>query len=163
MFPPSQESYSLVQHEKVMQPLGNVRRHREKFTWNEGQLVCHRLRSFNKRTNEMSTLFDDPGGGTMEAMVVAGSEVDDAKEKGISGPDASSRGTSPRFESRARSHLSRDFDGFEQVLGGALGVHDRRVCCLAKAMSWTMGVLWSRVGAGSRVSGSLGTVVGGAN
>ena len=66
-----------------------------------------------KRTNEMSSLFNDPGGGTVESVVVTRGEVDNAKEEGISRPDASSGGASPTFDSRTRSHLSRDFDGLE--------------------------------------------------
>jgi hypothetical protein len=61
----------------------------------------------------MSTLFDDPSGGTVEPMVVTRGEVDDAEEKSISGLDISSRGTSPTFDRCTRPHLSRDFDGFE--------------------------------------------------
>ena len=79
--------------------------------------------AFSKRTDEMSTLFNDPSGGTVEPVIVTRGEIDNAEVKGISGPDASSRGASPTFDSRARPHLSRDFDGFEQILGGGLGVY----------------------------------------
>ena len=41
-------------------------------------------------TNEMSTLLNNPSGGTMEPMVVTRGEVDDTEEKGISGSDATS-------------------------------------------------------------------------
>jgi len=117
----------------------------------------------NKRTNEMSTLFNDPSGGTVEAVVVTRGEIDNAEEKGISGPDASSRGTSPTFDSRTCPHLGRDFDGFKQVLGGGLGVHHRRIGCLAKAASGAVTVLRSGISVGGRVFGSLGTVVGRTN
>ena len=68
---------------------------------------------FNKRTNEMSTLFNDPSGGTVEPMVVTRCEIDDAEEKGISRPDAGSRGTSSTFDRCTCPHLSRDLDRFE--------------------------------------------------
>ena len=33
VFPSSEKSDSLVQHEKIMQPLGDIGRHREEFAW----------------------------------------------------------------------------------------------------------------------------------
>jgi len=36
IFPPSEECDSLIQHEKVMQPLGDIWRDREEFTWEAG-------------------------------------------------------------------------------------------------------------------------------
>ena len=57
----------------------------------EDQVVCHSVRSRSKeRTNEMPALFYDPSRGTVEPMVVAGGEVDNAEEKGMPGPDAGS-------------------------------------------------------------------------
>jgi len=99
----------------------------------------------------------------VEPVIVTGGEIDDAEEKGISGLDTGSRGTSPTFDSCTRPHLSRDFDRFEQVLGGSLGVYYRCVGCLAKAAGRAMSVLQRSIGVGGRVSGSLGTVVGGTN
>jgi len=98
----------------------------------------------------------------MESVVVARGEVDNAEEKGISGSDAGSRGTSSTFHSCTRPHLSRDFDRFEQALGEILGVDYRRVGCLAKAEGRTMTILRSVVGTGSRASGSSRNRVGGA-
>ena len=163
MFPPSEECNPFIQHEKVMQPLGDIRRDREEFTWDEGQLTCHRSSTFNKRTNEMSTLFNDPGSGTVEPVVITRGEIDNAEVKGISRPDTGARGASPTFDSRTRTHLSRDFDGFEQVLGGSLGVRYRRIGCFAIAAGWAMTVLRSGIGVVGRVFGSLGTVVGRTN
>lgn len=117
--------------------------------------------TFNKRTNEMSTLFDDPSGGAMEPMVVTRGEVDDTEEEGISGPDASSRGASTAFHSCTRPHLSCNFGRFEQALGEILGVYYRRIGCLAKAGGWAMSIFQGGIGAGSRVSRSLGNRVGG--
>jgi len=98
--PPSEESNSLVQHEKVMQSLGDIGRHRKEFTWGwRSGRVPQSPVTFNKLTDEMSTLFNDPSGGAMEPMVVTRGEVDDTEEEGISGPDASSRGTSTAFRS----------------------------------------------------------------
>ena len=114
--------------------------------------------TFNKRTNEVPALFDDPGSGAVEPMVVTRGEVDNTEEKSISGLDASSRSTSPTVHSRTRSHLSRDFDGFEQALGEILGVYYRRIGCLAKAVGRTMSALRSVIGAGSHVSGSVRTI-----
>ena len=71
VFPPPEQSDSLVQHEKVMQPLGDIGRHREEFTWGyRSGCVPHCVMIFNKRTDEMSTLFDNPSSGTMEPVVV---------------------------------------------------------------------------------------------
>lgn len=95
VFPSPEESNSLVQNEKVMQPPGDIGRHREKFT------------------NEMPALFDDPSGGTVEPMVVARGEVDDAEEEGVPGPNAGSGGTSTTVHSCAWSHFGCDFDRFE--------------------------------------------------
>lgn len=61
----------------------------------------------------MPPFFDNPGSGTMEPMVVTWGEVDDAEEKGIPWPDAGSGSASSTFHSYARSHLMRDFRGFE--------------------------------------------------
>ena len=115
----------------------------------------------NTRTNEMSTLFDDPSGGTVEPMVVARGEVDNAEEKSISGSDASSRGTSSTFHGCPHPHLSRDFGRFEQALGEILGVDYRRISCLAKAEGRTVTIFRGVVGTGSRASGSLRNRVGG--
>jgi len=98
----------------------------------------------------------------MEPVVVARGQVDDTEEKGISGSDASSRGTSSTFHSCARPHLSRDFGGFEQTLGEILGVDYRSVGCLAKAEGRTVTILRSVFGTGSRASGSSRNRVGGA-
>ena len=117
----------------------------------------------DKRTNEVSTLFDDPSGGTMEPMVITRGEVDDTEEKGVSWSDTSSGSTSPAFDSRTRPHLGRHFNRFEQVLGGVLGVYHRCVGGFAKAAGWTMRVLGSGVGARGCISGGLGTRVGGTN
>ena len=114
--------------------------------------------TFNRRTDEMSTLFNDPSGGTVEPVVVTRGEVDNAEEKGISGPDTSSRGASPTFDGRTGPHFSRDFDRFEQILGGGLGIYYRRIGCLAKAAGWAMTVLRSGIGVGARVFCGLRTV-----
>lgn len=98
-----------------------------------GQIVYRSPVTFNERTNEMSTLFNDPSGGTMESMVITRSEIDDAEVKGISGLDVSSRGASPAFHGHARPHLGSNFGGFKQLLGEILGAEYRRVGCLAKA------------------------------
>jgi len=111
----------------------------------------------NRRTNEMSALFDDPSGGTMEPVIVTRGEIDNTEEKGISGSDASSRGTSSTFHNCTRPHLSCDFSGFEQALGEILGVYYRRIGCLAKAMGRAVSILRSVVGTGSlrnRVGGT---------
>jgi hypothetical protein len=109
----------------------------------------------------MSTLFDDPSGGTMEPVIVTRGEVDNTEEKGVSGFDASSRGASSTFHSGTGPHLSRDFGGFEQALSEILGVCYGCVGCLAKAEGRTVSILRSVVGTGSRVSGSLRNRVGG--
>lgn len=75
--------------------------------------MCQSPVIFNKRTDEMSTLFDNPSGGTVEPMVVTRGEVDDTEEKGVSGSNVSSRGTSTTVHCCTCPHLSRDFDGFE--------------------------------------------------
>ena len=142
MFPSSEESNSFVQHEKVMQPLGDIGRHREEFTWGyRSDRTPHCPAMSNRRTNKMSTLFDDPSGGTMEPMIVTRGKVDNTEEKGISGFDTSSRGTSPTFHSCTRPHLSRNFGGFEQALGEILGVYYRRIGCLAKAEGRAVSIL----------------------
>jgi len=114
-----------------------------------------------KRTDEMPTLFDDPSGGTMEPVVVTRGEVDDTEEKGISRLDASSRGTSSTFRSRARAHLSRNFDRFEQALGEVLRVYHGCVGCFAEAGCRAMCVPRSVIGARGYISGSLRTRIGG--
>lgn len=111
----------------------------------------------------MSTLFNDPSGGAVEPVVVTRGEVYDAEEKGISGPDAGSRGASPAFDSCARTHLGCHLNRFEQVLAGSLGIYYGRVGCLAKAAGWAMTVLRSGIGIRGHVSRSLGTGVGGTN
>ena len=95
----------------------------------------------------------------MKAVVVTRGEIDNAEEKGISGPDTSSRGASPTFDSRPRPHLGRDFNGFKQVLGGGLGVDHRCISCLAKAAGWAMTVFRTGIGVGGRVFGGLGAIV----
>ena len=70
----------------------------------------------------MSTLFNDPSGRTVEPVVVTRGEIDDTEVEGISGFDTASRGATPTFDSCTCAHLCRDFDRFQQVLAGALGV-----------------------------------------
>ena len=164
VFPPSEQSDSLVQHEKVMQPLGNIGRHREEFTWGyRSGCVPHCVVIFNKRTDEMSTLFDNPSGGTMEPVVVTRGKVDNTEEEGVPGFDASSGGTSSTFYSCACPHLSCNLDGFEQTLGEVLRVYYRRIGRLAKAVGRAMSVLRGVIGAGGHISGSSRTRVGGTN
>ena len=68
----------------------------------------------------MSSLFNDPSGGTVESMVVSRCEVDDAEEKGIPGLNVGSRRASATFHGCARAHFSRDLDRFEHALGEVL-------------------------------------------
>ena len=164
VFPPSKESNTLVQNEKVMQPLGDVRRHRKEFTFGWGSVYLPQSSTMvGPRTDEMPALFDNPGGRAVEPMVITRRKVDNAEEEGVSGLDGGSRCTSTTFHSRAWSHLSCDLDRFDQTLSDVLGIYHGCVSCLAEARSWVMSVLCGCVGARSDVAGSTGSGVGGAN
>ena len=52
VFPSSEESDSFVQHKKVMQPLGDIGRHREEFTWECRSGLVPQKSSYIQQTNQ---------------------------------------------------------------------------------------------------------------
>lgn len=100
-----------------MQPLGDIGRHGEEFTYGwEVRSRATKSILVNRRTDKMPAFLNDPSGGAVESMVVSRGEIDDAEEKGISGLDAGPRGASAAFYGCADPHFGRDFNRFNHAL-----------------------------------------------
>lgn len=75
MFPTSQECDTLVQYKEVFQPLRHEWRYRKQFACIALEWTMSTSNEKEMLTHEVSPLFHDPSCGTVEAMVISGSEI----------------------------------------------------------------------------------------